>query len=396
MKAYNEQWIYNRNILEQAEQWHRQTLLSDEQMTAVRKAYPVEFRQTNGFLEIGLFLFTTVAILACYLLPASMFSLFSESSTTYGVFNIAFGIAVGLVGMLLINRRLLYRNGIDNAFVVTMAGFLAFGFNQFLPDGLSLSVHCFLTLPLLVLILWYYGDTLIAFLTLATFYTAVFDGLLNYNWGKGALPFVMMSISLIIYVVVRQVIIQNPKQVYYTDPLNLAQWIALIVLVASSNYFVVRELNGILLKTSLIGSRHIDAPELGLPWLFWFLTFGIPAVYVWQGLTKKNRMLIILGVLGLIAAVATAHEYTALVPLNVALTIGGLVLIGIAIVGVRYLRQPKYGFTDAPDDDSPNEFFMNAATATVVQATSSIHHGPKNDLRFGDGDFGGAGSEGKY
>lgn len=396
MKAYNEQWIYNRNIREQAERWYRQQLLSDEQIATVRKAYPVEFRQTSGFLEIGLFLFTTVAILACYLLPASMFSMFSESSTTYGVFNIVSGIAVGLVGRVLIDQRLLYRNGIDNAFVVTMAGFLAFGYNQFLPDGLSLSVHCFLTLPLLLLILWYYGDTLIAFFALATFYTAVFDGLIKYEWGKDALPFVMMSASLILYVVVSQFIIRNPKQVYYTDPLNLTQWIALIMLAASSNYFVVRELNGLLLKTSFIGSRHVEAPEIGLPWLFWFLTFGIPAVYLWQGLTKKNRMLIILGVLGLIAAVATVHEYTALVPLNVALTIGGLIMIGIAVVSIRYLRQRKRGFTDTPDDDSPNEFFMNVATTVVVQATSSIQQAPKDNLRFGDGDFGGAGSEGKY
>ncbi|GAB4022305.1 hypothetical protein GCM10028808_69660 [Spirosoma migulaei] len=396
MKAYNEQWIYNRNILEQAERWHQQKLLSDEQMTLVRKAYPVEFRQTNGFLEIGLFLFTTVAILACYLLPASMFSIFSESSTTYGVFNIIFGVAVGVVGWLLINRRLLYRNGVDNAFVVTMAGFLAFGYNQFLPDGLSLAEHCFLTLPLLLLILWYYGDTLIAFFTLATFYTAVFDGLIKYDWGKDALPFVMMGVSLLLYVVVTQLVKRNPKQVYYTDPLNLVQWVSLIVLAASSNYFVVRELNGLLLKTSFISSRHMDAPEIGLPWLFWFLTFGIPAVYLWQGLAKKNRMLIILGMLGLIAAVMTVHEYKALVPLNVALTIGGLLLIGIAVLSIRFLRQLKHGFTDAPDDDSPNEFFLNAATVAVVQATGSIHPAPKGDLRFGDGDFGGAGSEGKY
>ena len=396
MKAYNEQWIYNREILEQAERWHRQGLVSDTQMDVIRKDYPVGFRQTNGFLEIGLFLFTTVAILACYLLPASMFSMFSESPTTYGFFNLASGIVVGIVGGLLINQRLLYRNGIDNAFVVTMAGFLAFGFNQFLPNGLSLATHCFLTLPLLLLILGYYGDTLITFFTLATFYTAVFDGLLKYDWGKTALPFVIMVVSIPLYVVAIQISKRNPKHVYYADPLDLTQWIALIVLIASSNYFVVRELNGLLLKTSLIGSRHMVAPEITWSWLFWFLTFGIPTFYLWRGLLKKNRMLIILGVLGLIAAVMTVHEYAALVPLNVALTLGGLALIGIAIACIRYLQQPNYGFTDAPDDGLPNEFLTNVATAAIVQTTSTVQHTPKDTLRFGEGDFGGGGSEGAY
>lgn len=401
MRAYNEQWICNREVLEQAERWHRQRLLSDEQIAAVRQAYPVGFRQTNGFIEIGLFLFTTVAILACYLLPASVFAFVFSDQKTYALFNIAFGIGVGVIGQLLINRRLLYRNGIDNAFVATLTGFLAFGFNQFLPNGLSVAAHCLATLPLLGLILWYYGDTLVAFFALTIFYTFVFDSLIKFGWGKDALPFVMMGVSLLIHLAIRQIVKRNPKQVYYTDPLNLTQWVSLIVLVASSNYFVVRELNGVLLKPNLIGSGPVVAPQISLAGLFWLLTFLVPIIYLWQGLVKKNRqqrsrMLIILGVLGLIAAVMTVHEYTALVPLNVALTVGGLLLIGIAVAGIQYLRQPKHGFTDVPDDDSPNEFLSNAATVVAIQASANTGHGPKDNLQFGEGDFGGAGSEGKY
>lgn len=396
MKAYNEQWIYNRTILEQAGRWHRQKLLTDEQLKAVRKTYPVEFRQTNGFLEIGLFLFTTVAIVACYLLPASLFLVLSESSVIYGLFNMAAGVIIGLVGNLLINRRLLYRNGIDNAFVVTMAGFLAFGFNQLVSTELSIAAHCFLTLPLLLGILWYYGDTLIAFFVVATFYTGVFNGLLTYTWGKAAMPFVMMALSLMLYLGTVQIQRSNPKDTYYTDPLNLIQWFSLIMLAASGNYFVVRELNGLLLERVPGIRLPKEAPEIALSTLFWLLTFLIPSVYVGRGFTKKDRMLLVLGLLGLIGAAATVHEYAALVPLNVALTLGGVILIVLATVGIRYVAQPKYGFTDEPDDDSPNEFFTNAANIAIVQATGAAAHGPKDNLRFGEGDFGGGGSEGTY
>ncbi|GAB3018170.1 hypothetical protein [Spirosoma pulveris] len=396
MKAYNEQWIYNRDLLMQSERWHRQGLLSDEQMEAVRKAYPVEFRRTNGFIEIGLFLFTTVAILACYLLPASIFSSLLDNQTAYGLFNIVFGIGVGIVGWFLINRRLLYRNGVDNAFVVTLTGFLAFGFNQFLPNGLSVATHCVFTLPLLLLVLWYFGDTLIAFFSIAAFYTAIFDSLLKVDWGRDALPFVMMAVSLLVYSGTRQIVKQDTDQSYYADPLNLVQWLSLIILAASGNYFMVRELNGLLLKSGPGQPVLTEAPQIGLPVLFWILTFVIPIIYLWQGLTKRNRMLIILGTLGLIAAVMTVHHYTVLVPLNVALTIGGLVLIGLAVAGIQYLSSPKQGFTDAPDDDSPNDLFTNAASLAVGQATGAAANGPKADLQFGKGDFGGAGSEGQY
>lgn len=396
MKAYNEQWICNRSIREQAGRWHRQQLITPDQLKQIEKRYPVNFRETNGFMEVGLFLFTTVAVIACYLLPASMFSLLSENPLAYGLFNMASGIIIGLIGNLLIARRLLYRNGIDNAFVVTMAGFLAFGLNQLLPTTLSTAAHCFLSLPLLLLILWYYGDTLIAFFVFATLYTAVFDGLLSFSWGKAAMPFVMMLLSGVVYVAVTQFQKNNPKQVYYADPLNLVEWAALIMLAASGNYFVVRHLNNLLLAGGLVNSTEGKAPEIALPALFWILTFLIPIAYAWQGWIKKNRMLLALGMAGLMAAVATLYAYTDLVRLNVALTVGGAVLIGIAVVGIQFLSKPTHGFTDEPDDDSPDEFFTNAATMAATQAAGITAQEPKDNLRFGDGKFGGGGSEGAY
>jgi hypothetical protein len=159
--------------VQQADLWHRQRLLTDAQLEKIRQAFPFDFRQTNTFIEIGLFLFTVVVIMSCYLLPASIISGLLDNRGTSALFNIGFGVAIGLVGRVLIERRQLYRNGVDNAFVVMQTGFLAFGFNQLLPANMTLATYCLLTLPLLLLVLWYYGDTLIAFIAVATFYTFV-------------------------------------------------------------------------------------------------------------------------------------------------------------------------------------------------------------------------------
>lgn len=399
MKAYNDVWIRNRAVVEQADRWHRQRLLTDAQIDAVRRSFPVDFRQTNGFIEVGLFLFTTVAIMSCYLLPASAIGVLLDDRVLSGQFNIGAGIAIGLVGRLLINRRQLYRNGVDNAFVVMQTGFLTFGFNQLLPADLTVATYCLLTLPLLLLVLWYYGDTLIAFVTVATFYAFVFDGMLWFSWGKAALPFAMMAASGGLFVIARRL----DTAPYYADPLNLVQWVALIVLVASGNYYVVRELNGLL--TDVVPAPA-TAPEIALPGLFWLLTFLIPAAYLQRGLTRKNRMLLIVGGLGLVAAVITVHEYAALLPLNVALTVGGAALIGLAVALIRFLRQPpsaagrlaryRTGFTDDPDYESPDSFFVDMGAAVAMQAATGAQHPPKQDVRFGGGDFGGGGSEGRY
>ena len=400
MKAYNETWVCNREVVRQAELWHRQRLLTDENLNTIRRSFPFDFRQTNGFLEVGLFLFTVVAIMSCYLLPASIIDGLLDNRATSAVFNIGFGLVIGLVGKLLITGRQLYRNGVDNAFAVMQTGFMAFGFNQLMPTNLTIATYCLLSLPLLLLMLWYYGDTLLAFFTLATFYAFVFDGMLQFTWGKAALPFVLMAVSGALFVVVRQI----DRSAYYADPMNVMEWIALIVLAASGNYFVVRELNGLLTHSTSVRSLT-DVPQISMPWLFWALTFLIPVVYLYVGLTRKNRMLIILGALGLIAAVITVHDHVSLMPLNVALTLGGLVLIGLAVVLIRLLRQSATegrsagflgGFTDDPDYESPDQFFVNAGTAVAIQAAAGASHQPNKGVRFGGGDFGGGGSEGRY
>lgn len=385
--------------MQQSEQWNRQRLLTDAQTEAVRRAFPFDFRQTNGFLEVGLFLFTVVAILSCYLLPATAIDGLLDDRHLSSLFNMGFGVAIGLLGRFLIARRQLYRNGVDNAFALMQTGFLAFGFNQLLPSDMTIAMYCLCTLPLLLLVLWYYGDTLIAFITVATFYTFVFNGVLQFSAGKAILPFVMMVVSAVLFGLVRRI----DRSPYYADPLNLIEWVALIVLIASGNYFMVRELNGLLLDVSIRQLAKGVAPEIGLSGLFWLLTFAIPAAYLQQGFARKNRMLIILGCLGLIAAVMTLQNYVVLLPLNVALTAGGMLLIGLAVAGIRFLRRSsgegghfRNGFTDDPDYESPNQFFVNVGTAVATQAAAGAQHQPKEGVRFGGGNFGGGGSEGTY
>jgi uncharacterized membrane protein YgcG len=391
MKAYNVTWIFNREIVRQADSWCRRNLLTNEQMETIRRTYPVGFQQTNGYIEIGLFLFTTVTILGVYLLVSTFFPILVNTKGSSSAFNLIFGGLVAGLGWILIQQRQLYHNGIDNAFVVMQTGFLVFGLNQLLPPGLSVATHCLISLPLLLLVLWYYGDTLITFFTVATTYALVFDWLLDLDGGRAVLPFVMMALSAAIYALARLANRQLNQTPYYADCISLVQWCALIALAASSNYFVAREMNRLLLKPI-----PAEAPELSLAFLFWVFTFCIPGAYLQLGLTRKNRRLIILGGLDLVGAVITLHHYLQWVSLNVALIAGGLTLIGFSIAVIQYLRQPRNGFTDVPDDDSPDEFFLSPETLAATQVVTGAPHNHDGTGEFGGGNFGGSGASGNY
>ncbi|QJW88937.1 hypothetical protein HNV11_05835 [Spirosoma taeanense] len=390
MKLYNESWVKNRDIVQQANQWHRQSLLTDEQLDRIRQAYPINFWRPNPFVEIGLFLFTMVAMVGGYALLALLLGELFD--TVFGLFNLLMAIGTGTLAYVMINRRQYYHNGVDNALIIGTAALAVAAVTSLLPSSPPFWTICAIALPVLLALVWYAGDTLVMFVALVMFYGLIFDGLLEFSWGRPALPFVLIVVSEVAF----QAAKRAERRPYYADAFNLTEWVALIVLVASGNYFVVREINGLLLPSAPGQPVFADAPEIGLAALFWVLTLAIPVAYLWQGLARKNRMLLILGGVGLIAAVATVQEYTEWVPLNVALTLGGLILIGMAVGVIRFLQQPRNGFTDVPDEESPNEFFTNVETIGAMQAATGTQHGPNDKLRYGGGDFGGGGSEGKY
>lgn len=399
-KAYNQTWIRNQDVLQQADRWHRQGLLTDAQQATVQATYPVGFLQTNSFLEIGLFLFTTVVILAVYLLVLPFASAIENDRLVYGLVNAGFGVAVGIVGAVLINKRKLYRNGVDNAFVVMATGFVAFGLNQFIPEGVSLSTHCLLTLPLLLLVFWYYGDTLIALLAVITLYTLIYNATLHTDAGRTLLPYTLMLASAALYFVSTW-LLRFEKTTYYLDGLHLGQWLGLSMLLVSSNYYVVRELNGVLADSvrqlDNLQDQPLRAPgTLALPGLFWVLTFSLPLLYLWLGTTRRDRMLLILGLTGLTGALATVHSYWHLIPTNAAMTVGGFILIGLAVLGIRHLRTPANGFTDAPDDDSNDTNGSVPTVPAALQINQAMPPAAQSNIRFGGGKMGGGGAGESY
>lgn len=397
MKAYNPSHVHNRAIRQQADRWHREGLLQANQVTAIQQAYPVPFRNTNVFAEIGAFVFTGIAVGGAYALIMLFMSGLLDNSISFGAFNALVSLGLMMLVYSLIRQSNFYRNGPDNVLIVLAASFLLTAINVVLPNDTALWLRCLLAVPVLLAFAAYYGDVIVSFMALLAFYSALFTGLLELSWGRAALPFVLMGASLLLRFLIKQTQtrLTDTNQTYYADALSMAEWLSLIVLAAAGNYFVVRELNGLLTEVEPGQPRPEVAPQISLAWLFWLLTFLIPGLYSYLGFVRKDRMFVTLGILGLTAAASTVRYYHALLPLSVHLTLVGSLLIGGAVVIIRYLQQPRFGFTDVPDEESPRQFFLNAETLSIISATgATLNRQP--DMKFGGGDFGGGGAGSKY
>ncbi|RRB07717.1 hypothetical protein [Larkinella rosea] len=389
MKAYNETWVRNRYILDQAARWQRQGLLDEAKMELIRAKFPVGFRDSNGFIEIGLFVFSIVAISGSYFLLATFLSRLFDVDLFYHFFNIGFGAGIGLLGGYLINIRRYYRSGVDNALIIAAVALVCAGFIGLFPNNLPLWQYCLMGLPLVLAAIWYYSDLLLTLAAFVTLATAIFDGILELSFGKQLLPFVLMTVSASLYVIAR--LYENREELlYWRDNFILLEWLSISLLLISCNYFAVREMN-----YWLLDKRPAEAPEIAWAGLFWFLTFSIPGVLFYLGLRQKERPLLIMSAIGWGLALAAWRYFHPLFSLEIYLAINGLSMLIGAVFLIRYLHVPRSGFTDQPDDESPKSFLLSTELLSTVQATSG-HLDPKDDLRFGGGEFGGGGSGDRY
>lgn len=165
-----------------------------------------------------------------------------------------------------------------------------------------------------------------------------------------------------------------------------------ILFYLSGNYLVVRELGSMLLE-------HSPEPDSDITFapFFYLFTLLCPLIFVYFGLRKKNRMLIWIGAICLAFSVFTFRYYFHVMPLELALILGGTLLFALSAFTIRKLKGKDSGLTFEPDRYWAGEEFLNLEALTLIERHGS-NPSPDtgNETEFGGGDFGGAGSGGKY
>jgi hypothetical protein len=85
-------------------------------------------------------------------------------------------------------------------------------------------------------------------------------------------------------------------------------------------------------------------------------------------------------------------------PPEAALTLGGLVLFGIAYFSIKKLKNNETGLTFKPDRIANSSTFLNAE-ALIITSTFGMKPETKpseSPMEFGGGGFSGGGSEGNF
>src|SRR5581483_11584805 len=278
MIAYNHKSLDHLLINEEMQWALGQQLISKEEANAIEKAYPVDLYRPNLFIRIGLLLLTTVIVLMVFGLFCLM--LLSGSEHAFGILALVFSLLIYTTLELLIREKKHYRSGIDDALIWLSMAFLV-GSVNLLIFSLSTFNQALLICVLTSYFLLRFGNVITVGLAFLSLLVVVFYGVTPLGvTAKTVMPFLMMAICFGIYWIMRKY--GNTDRVkYYKTCCRLVEVLALVMLYAAGNYFVVREVSNSMFDLNLKPGEDIPGK-----WFFWAATVLIPFVYIIKGIQQ--------------------------------------------------------------------------------------------------------------
>ena len=385
MQAYNYSDLYNKYVAEQASDALQKGCIQKESFIKIKEAYPVPLYTPNYFIRIALGLLTIVAVVFSGLLLWLISSASEESSII--TLLIILAVICYAVLEIFVQKKKYYNAGVDN---ILMAMILVFVISSFLVTGnISRILISGITLLITLCLCARFVDSFMGILMYMSSYLFLFLIYVKFgNIARATAPLVMMIVSAAVYFLMNKL---SSKTVLYKFCCDAVMFITLITFYASGNYFVVKELSNEMFNLNL--ALHDSIP---LAWLFWSFTFLIPPAYILYGIKHKNFLFIRTG-LGLVAAtIFTVKYYYALLPIEIEMLIGGIVLIGVSYLLIKYLTLPKHGYTSA--NLFPHKKEMLNVEALIVAETFSEQPAaaPQNTGLYGGGSGGGGGASGEF
>jgi hypothetical protein len=387
MIAYNKVWLDNLDIHHQLDDAYAQHCLDKEEMEQCKKNHPIGFYTPHFFIRLGLFLLTLIITAFSFgLLSLPFFSSMEEK--TFALLAVFFGLtAYGALEFMVKKNH--FRSGVDDALLWISAAFITGGLNAAI--NISSLGNAILVFGIAFYLTLRFVDALMsAIACIALLAIFFFSYIKAGDIAKATTPFLIMASTAVIYIFISKRK-QLEKYRHYSSCLILAEITVLVCFYLAGNYYIVRE------TSNSMFNLHLKEGE-GIPfgWIFWILTVLIPLLYIIRGIQKKDAVLLRTGLILIAAAVFTIRYYYYLMPIEIAMTIGGIVMIGIAYALIQYLRQPKHGFTYK---EPPTQDFMDklqVESLLISEIANSQQQPLTGPTRFGGGSGGGGGAGGAF
>ena len=388
MIAHDKQLLQDLALLDEANSLQNAGFISKEQKDLIKKQLPDFKRHKNilvrlGFFLLGSFLYGSIC---------GAISIVGMAGEQY-YFQICCYIfaAVGFAAAEFLASQKYYGHGLDDAFI--LGGILNIGLAIGIStDGYELIIAVFMAIAAFVMYRRYLHLPSLLVFCLASA-AVLFYGLFEFGpIGKTILPFVAMLFAAGFYFFTKKTM-ERLTESYYYNGLLLANSFCLILFYLSCNYLVVRELS-----VMLLGNEILPGTDIPFAYFFYGFTLIVPILYLIQALKTKDRIMLWISFLAIAFSIYTIRFYYSVLPIEVALTFGGLVLFAIAYFSIKNLKEKESGLTFKPDRINNSNNLLNAE-ALIVASAFGMKPQVKSEsspMEFGGGGFSGGGSDGSF
>ena len=294
--------------------------------------------------------------------------------------------------LFLIKEFKFFGNGLDDAAILGMQLSLASA-AALLTDGDSFTIGLVIALTSVFCYLRYLNIPSLIISCFSCTYVLAKIMLDFIKYGKSLLPFILIFFAVLIYFASKKTDhkIQKP---YYAKGLVLIKSFCLILFYLAGNYFVVRTLSFELREDYYSN----EDPEISLAWFFWAFTFLVPIIYLVLGIKNRDKIMLWIGFLALGFSFYSFRVYHHVLPPEVALTLGGLLLFLVAYFAIKKLKNKEEGITfKANRFESSNSLLQLEVLASAAQFGIKPEVAvPESQMEFGGGGYSGGGSGGEF
>jgi len=388
MIIYNKTWLANGRLQTEVKKDLQQGRITEAEFKLIAEKYPVGFYTPNLLIRVGLFILTCIIVLFTD-------GLLSLMASGVGIFKSGWFFFLGLLSYIslefIVSAKYHYRSGVDDALLFITGCLLVTGFTIMFM-GINNGTDYFLLYGIVFLLTLYFsirfGDMLMSAACCISLFASIFTCWIKVtSVGLTTIPFIMMLVSVAIYWL-SYTYTNRTKLINYQNCLIIGQIVCLVTLYAAGNYYIVQtlsdELNG-QSKTISFGA------------FFWVWTILLPFIYLGFGIRKKDVILLRTGLLLIAIAAATFRNYYHILPIDITLTLLGVIILGIVYGVMRYLKTPKQGFTYAMPDETHLADHIKIESLVIAETFSHSPSPPADEgVKFGGGDFGGGGSSGTF
>ncbi len=378
-------------VREAARGWHRAGAIGDATRAAIEAAYPDDRARLGPVFRVLVFGFAVVAVNALF----GLFGLFMAEAFTRsnGVPLLFFGLVLVGATELQVGSLRRAQGGTEAATAFLGLCYLLGGM-LWLVESARLGEAAWINLALVLVVVlcavaaYRWGYMLFA----AAAASALFPLLARGPWGRVA--WVIVPVALV------------PALLRGGDSARLppshrrsCQAVAVVCLVflylavhlGSWDLGLVEALTGVW--------RASRAPAPFRP-VFAVATALVPVLTLAWGMGAHRRLLINLGLVGLLVSIVTLRFYVHVAPLWVALLVGGASTLGLALALRRYLDSgrghERHGFTAEPLFADPERRSALEVAASVASLSPAARAVERPGFQGGGGRSGGGGATGTF